>query len=238
MPQGGFVGGAAGLLAAAGFFAYAVRGRSASVFGPSVYHGDRGRPSLALTFDDGPSESTPELLDLLAEHDIRATFFLCGQNVDRLPGIARKIADAGHQIGNHSDTHPYFHLCPPSRIYQELLTAQEKLAQATGTTPSLFRAPYGVRWFGLARAQQELNLLGVMWSTIGRDWKLPASEVAQVLLRKPCNGDIICLHDGRGTQTNPDIRNTVDALRIAIPELKKRSFGFETVSEILRPALS
>ncbi|MEQ1947558.1 MAG: polysaccharide deacetylase family protein [Bryobacteraceae bacterium] len=237
MSQGGFIGGTAGLLSAAGFFAYAVRGRSASIFGPSVYRGDRARQSLALTFDDGPSESTTELLDLLAAHNIRATFFMCGQNVDRLPAVARRVAEAGHQIGNHSDTHPYFHLCSPGRMYQELATAQAKIQQATGAAPALFRAPYGVRWFGLAKAQHELNLLGVMWSTIGLDWKLPAAAVAQRILKNPGNGDIFCLHDGRGTQKDPDIRATIEALQVAIPEFQKRGFRFETVSEILRPAL-
>ena len=80
MSTGALIGGSAGILAAAGAFAYAVRGRSsANVFGPSVYHGDRERPALALTFDDGPSESTPELLKILARHRIPATFFMCGR---------------------------------------------------------------------------------------------------------------------------------------------------------------
>ena len=71
--------------AAGGFLGYAVRGRSSAFFAPSMYRGDRGRPALALTFDDGPSESTPALLEVLAEHDVRATFFMCGENVRRLP---------------------------------------------------------------------------------------------------------------------------------------------------------
>ena len=79
--------GAGGTLAAAGSFAgYAVRGRSSALFGPSVYRGDRSRAALALTFDDGPSESTPALLDILAAHQVRATFFMCGHNVRALAG--------------------------------------------------------------------------------------------------------------------------------------------------------
>jgi peptidoglycan-N-acetylglucosamine deacetylase len=234
MSYGGLIDGSAGVLAA-GFLAYAVRGRTASVFGPSVSHGDRARRSLALTFDDGPSESTPALLDLLSKHEVPGTFFMCGQNVERLPEVAREVAARGHEIGNHSQTHPYFHLRTPGGIYQEISKAQEMIAKYTGKRPVLFRAPYGVRWFGLREAQRDLALMGVMWTVIGRDWKWPAPRIARLLLRRPSNGDILCLHDGRGLQKNPDIRVTLDALEVAIPELKRLGFQFETVSQLLRP---
>jgi hypothetical protein len=94
--------------AAAGFMAWAVRGRSSSVFGPSVWRGPLDRRAVALTFDDGPSESTPEILDILARHNVPATFFQCGANVERLPAVARAVGQAGHAIGNHSHTHPLF----------------------------------------------------------------------------------------------------------------------------------
>jgi peptidoglycan-N-acetylglucosamine deacetylase len=236
MAHGGLMGGSAGILAAGGFLAYAVRGRGSSMFGPSVCHGDRTRRSVALTFDDGPSESTPALLQLLEEHDVSATFFMCGKNVERLPTIARDVVLEGHQVGNHSDTHPYFHLQSPAAVYRELARAQETITKHTGERPLLFRAPYGVRWFGLHKAQRELDLLGVMWSVLGRDWKWPAARIARLLVDRPINGDIICLHDGRGVQQNPDIRATLDALRFAIPEMKRRGFQFETVSELLCPA--
>src|SRR6185369_52482 len=118
---------AAGVLAAGGCMGYAVRGRSSTVFGPSIYHGDRSRPALALTFDDGPSESTPALLEILAEHNVLATFFMCGKNVRRLPAVARAVAAAGHEIGNHSDSHPRFDFKSPEFIYGELALAQETI---------------------------------------------------------------------------------------------------------------
>src|SRR5579863_5127789 len=89
-----------------GFAGYAVRGRSSSFFAPSVYRGDRSRAALALTFDDGPSESTPTLLDILEANRVRATFFMCGSNVRRFPEVAREVLKRGHEIGNHTDTHP------------------------------------------------------------------------------------------------------------------------------------
>src|SRR5579863_2803349 len=92
--------------AAAGFMAWAVRGRSARVLAPSFWRGPAGRRAVALTFDDGPSESTPEILEILDHYKVPATFFQIGANVKRLPEIARAVREAGHEIGNHSHTHP------------------------------------------------------------------------------------------------------------------------------------
>ncbi|HEY4363931.1 MAG TPA: polysaccharide deacetylase family protein [Bryobacteraceae bacterium] len=228
-----WTGAAGGLVAAGGMMSYAVRGRSSAVFGPSIYHGDRSRAVLSLTFDDGPSESTPELLEILAKHRVRATFFMCGRNVRRLPHIAREVADAGHEIGNHSDTHPRFDFKSSEFIYQELARAQESIREHTGAAPHLFRAPYGVRWFGLKDAQARLGLTGVMWTVIGSDWKWPGGRVARKLTGGAANGGILCLHDGRGVRAAPDIRATLDAVDTAVPLLQDRGFQFETVSEML-----
>jgi peptidoglycan-N-acetylglucosamine deacetylase len=229
------LGASIGALAAGGLMAYAVRGRSSSVFGPSVYRGNRARPAVALTFDDGPSESTPALLRILERHQVPATFFMCGKNVERLPGIAHSVVGAGHEIGNHSDSHPRFDFCSGDFIYGELAAAQEKIVRHTGVTPRLFRAPYGVRWFGLKSAQQRLGLLGVMWGTMGNDWKWPAPRITQLLLRRARQGHIFCLHDGRRTDPSPDIGATLEAVDSIIPVLKERGLRFETVSQILCP---
>lgn len=212
---------------------YAVRGRSSTFFGPSVYRGDASRPSIALTFDDGPSESTPALLEILAEHNVPATFFMCGKNVRRCPGIARSVAVAGHEIGNHTDSHPRFDFKSPEFIYRELAIAQESIRKTAGVAPRLFRAPYGVRWFGLKQAQQRLNLLGVMWTAIGHDWRWPSRRISRLLLRRAENGAIFCLHDGRVLERAPDIRATLETVEYVIPLLKERGFQFETVSQIL-----
>src|SRR3954466_9960806 len=92
--------------ASAGFMAWAVGGRSAAVFGPSVWRGPRTEPAIALTFDDGPSEGTPRILEILQQYGVPATFFQCGANVERLPSIAREVCAAGHTIGNHTQNHP------------------------------------------------------------------------------------------------------------------------------------
>ena len=235
MADGGLIGAAAGIVASAGFMGYAVRGRSSAVFAPSVYRGDRSRPAIALTFDDGPSESTPVLLEILGRHRVPATFFMCGENVRRCTGIAREVASAGHEIGNHTDTHPRLDFHSTEFIHREMALAQEAIQGATGQQPRLFRAPFGVRWFGLGSAQHRLGLTGVMWTVIGRDWRYPPQLIARRLLRSARNGAIFCLHDGRGVAPAPDVRATLQAVDQVIPALKEGGFHFETVSQILCP---
>ena len=239
--------GAAGLAVAAAVGAcvaggyYAVKGRSSQVFGPSMYAGTGDRRSVALTFDDGPSPGTIELLDYLAGENVRATFFQCGANVERHPEIARAVHEAGHEIGNHAYSHP--RLCPrlgwqpnllsSNEIFEEFARTQ-RLLQAMGIEPTLLRAPYGLRWFGLRETQRRLGLLGVMWTVIGRDWEWGAEAIARLVLEKTRPGGIICLHDGRDIRPNPDISATLAAVKLIVPALKRDGYAFETVSELMR----
>lgn len=213
--------------------AYGVRAPRSSLLAPSVWHGVRDRRSIALTFDDGPSESTPRILELLARYDIRATFFQCGVNIRRSPARALEVAAAGHEIGNHSDTHQALHFRSRAFMFRELEDAQRTIEDVCGSRPGLFRPPFGIRWFGLGSVQRKLDLLGVMWSVIGLDWKRSASQVAQRILAGARPGAIICLHDGRGAQADPDITVTVAALKRALPQWIDEGFQFETVSQIL-----
>ncbi|MEO8025092.1 MAG: polysaccharide deacetylase family protein [Bryobacteraceae bacterium] len=224
----------AGVLAAASAFGvWAVRGKSSTVFAPSVWQGPADKPSIALTFDDGPSESTPELLDVLANYSASATFFQCGMHVRRLPQIARRVAEAGHELGNHTDSHPALYFKSATFIQHEIAEAQTAIASATGIQPRYFRPPYGARWFGLRKAQAQFDLQGVLWTTIGRDWRLTAGAVSRRLVQSARNGAILCLHDGRAEAIRPDIRTTLDAVRSAIPLLLDHGFHFVTVSELL-----
>jgi peptidoglycan/xylan/chitin deacetylase (PgdA/CDA1 family) len=221
--------------AGAGFLAHAVRGRSSRFFGPSVWHGDARRTAIAITFDDGPSESTPILIDTLREYGAPATFFQCGSNIRRLPGIAREVHAAGHEIGNHSDSHPLCCFRPASFIHDDFARAQRTFQETLGLQPSLMRAPFGVRWFGYRSMQEKLGLLGVMWTVIGLDWKLPAQAICDRVLQAGRNGSIVCLHDGRGCSAKPDVSNSLEAVKRILPALLERGYHFETVSQILCP---
>jgi len=227
----------AGAAVAAGALAWAVRGRSAAVFGPSVWRGPRDRPTIALTFDDGPSESTPEILEILDRHKVSATFFQCGMNVERLPGIARSVAQAGHEIGNHTYSHPMLCFRSSGYMEDELSRTQDIIGSHTGAWPVWFRAPFGVRWFGLSGPLRKLHLTGVMWTVIGYDWSLKASDVVGRVAQRASNGAILCLHDGRELRVRPEVGQTVEAVRKLVPLLLDRGYEFETVSRLLCPTI-
>jgi chitin deacetylase len=228
----GFTAGAlvGGVSAAA---AYGTVSRSSQLFGPSVYRGPGNRRTIALTFDDGPSESTPELLDYLDKEGIKATFFQCGMNVKRLPNNAGDVAAAGHQIGNHTYSHPHLPFKSREFIEREFTDAQQIIQEQTGIAPMILRAPYGYRWVGMREVQEDLMLLGVMWTVIGHDWRWPALQISDYVLRRSSPGGIICLHDGRDIQPKPDISEMLKALREIVPQLQDQGYKFETVSDIL-----
>lgn len=213
--------------------AWAVRGRSSSVFGPSIWRGNPGRKAIALTFDDGPSASTPRFLDALAEFGAPATFFQVGSNVLRHPEIARSVLAAGHEIGNHSHSHLNFALKPAWLIAEDFSRAQDTIRDIAGVQPGLMRAPYGVRWPGYRSMQTKLGLTGVMWSVIGLDWKLPAPAIEERILSRVRDGGIICLHDGRGTREKPEVAQALEAVRRIVPALIRAGYHFETVSQLL-----
>ena len=233
LPQAGL-----GLSAAAAgctVMAWAVRGRSSSVFAPSVWRGPRDQASVALTFDDGPSEGTPEILEILSRYRAPATFFQCGANVERLPAIARAVRAAGHEIGNHSHTHALFCFRSADFMERDLRRAQETIEAHTGASPAWLRVPFGVRWFGLGRAQRRLHLGGVMWTIIGYDWKRKADDVVRGMAARVSGGAILCLHDGRELRARPDVGATVETVRRLVPLLLERGYRFETVSRLLCP---
>jgi peptidoglycan-N-acetylglucosamine deacetylase len=228
-----WVAGSGAVVTAAGVATYGIVVPSAQLFGPSVFRGPGNRRSIALTFDDGPSPATLDLLDFLAQQNVRATLFQCGRNVERHPGIARAAFAAGHELGNHTDSHPRLYLRSPRFIDQEFSRAQRIIQEVTGATPRLLRAPYGLRWHGMRATQRKLNLLGVMWTVLGHDWDLPASRIADRVLGKASPGGIVCLHDGRNIRPEPDVAAMLGAVRRIVPVLKDRGYSFETVSDLL-----
>jgi peptidoglycan-N-acetylglucosamine deacetylase len=233
-----------GAAAAAGILAYGARSRNSQLFGPSVYRGPSVRRSIALTFDDGPSEQSLHLIEYLSRWNIPATFFQCGLNVQRHPAIARAIHAAGHQIGNHTYSHA--RLCPrfsrspnvlsPAQVALEFNLAQEIIKSELGISPTLLRPPYGLRWFGMRSVQKQLQLLSVLWTVIGHDWEWQSDRIAKLVLCKASPGGIVCLHDGRDIQRAPNIEETLKAVKLIVPALIDDGYRFETVSQLLSPS--
>jgi peptidoglycan/xylan/chitin deacetylase (PgdA/CDA1 family) len=173
------------------------------------------------------------LLDYLDSEQVPATFFQCGMNVARLPCIAREVARRGHQIGNHTYSHPLLAMKAPGLIAREFGEAQSVIENETGVRPTILRPPFGVRWLGLRAVQKRLGLLGIGWTVIGYDWAWPAGRISRHLLGRASAGGLIVLHDGRETRMRPDVSPMLAAVKVIVPALKERGYRFETVRDIL-----
>jgi len=195
--------GAAGLGLAAGGCAYAAVWPGSRIFGEALI-ALRRPGELALTFDDGPNRTwTPRLLDVLAEHGVRATFFLLGSRAQAEPEMVRRMAAAGHLIGNHSWSHPNLALSSRARIREELTQAWDMLEQIMGAPVRFFRLPFGARRPATLCIARELGMTPVLWNAMTSDWSEPSGEriAAQLsakidrLRRRGWAANIV-LHDG------------------------------------------
>lgn len=201
--------------------------------GRTYWRGRRDRNAVALTFDDGPSPDTEGILDVLAEHNLSAAFFMVGREVESFPGIAQRVFAEGHEVGNHSYSHPLYLLQRASETRDQVKRAQDVIAETIGVTPMLARPPYGVRtpaYFGATRA---LGLHTVQWDVAGFDWKqLSPKQIADNVLRKVRPGSIILLHDG-DSSGKQDRKKTVAALPLIIEGLKHRDLQVAPLSQLL-----
>ena len=208
---------AAGVLAA-GAYAYAGMWPTSQIFGRCVVAAKKPW-QIALTFDDGPNDpDTHRLLEVLAKHRVRATFFMIGRFVKQRPEIARAVAAAGHLIGNHTMTHPLLMIRRPKVVRQELRDCNDALEDALGVPVRWFRPPHGGRRPDVLRAARELGLTPVLWNAMGYDWKrTTADAVEQNILRsfrrnmRGGNATNALLHDGGQAAMGQDRRHTVVA---------------------------
>lgn len=203
---------------------YAVTVPSSRVFGSPLVQGPAQSSYIALTFDDGPSVPyTGQILDLLGERNVKATFFVCGQNVELYPELARRIVAEGHSIGNHTYSHPFLCLLGPRAISEEIDRTQSIIEEATAVRPKLFRPPYGIRWFGLSRILRERGLALVQWSATGGDWKNRREEIIAATLKGLQPGAIMLLHDihAETVAALPEILEGVKAAGLEPVELSK-----------------
>jgi peptidoglycan/xylan/chitin deacetylase (PgdA/CDA1 family) len=218
--------------AAAGvsYAGYATMAPASQLYGRTLTHGtDPGQ--MALTFDDGPNDPhTMHLLDVLAKHSAKATFFLIGKYVRQRPEIARAILAAGHEIGNHTDSHPNLILVSAGRLRQELNDCSKALEDALGTKITLFRPPFGGRRPNVLRTARGMGLNPVMWSVSGDDWSArSAAEIMekvgrQVESRHNAQGEIVLLHDGSHLAFGTDRAFTVEATRKLLERYSSKQF--------------
>jgi peptidoglycan-N-acetylglucosamine deacetylase len=149
---------------------YASAWPTSQIFGRTLIAGDDPN-EVALTFDDGPNDAaTPQLLEVLARHKVRATFFTMGSYARQRPEIARAVVAAGHLVGNHTMSHPKLSVESAARVRQELLDCNAVLEDITGTAIKYFRPPFGARRPVVLRIARELGLIPVMWNVTGYDW--------------------------------------------------------------------
>ncbi|SHG43826.1 polysaccharide deacetylase family protein [Ornithinibacillus halophilus] len=181
---------------------------------------------VALTFDDGPTpDFTPQILEILKNYDAKATFFMLGVQVKQHPQIVQQVADADHEIGNHTQNHVDLTKISSGEIREELTKSNQQIKEASGDAPSLIRPPFGVYNNNLEQIASENNTSIIMWSVDTRDWERNPSYVVDTVKKKVKSGSIVLMHDTKHT--------TVEALPEVMNYLKKNGYQFVTVSELL-----
>ncbi len=184
---------------------------------------------IALTFDDGPSDRyTAQILDILQEHGVKATFFVVGVNVEKQPDLLRRIIAEGHEVGNHTYSHPHLQKMNETTLADELARTDALIRSVAGYEATLFRPPEGVVNTSVKAAAGSGGYDLVLWSVDTRDWALnPASNILRIVQREASDGDIILFHDWVAGKSP-----TPEALRQVIPWLKAQGFRFVTVSQL------
>jgi peptidoglycan-N-acetylglucosamine deacetylase len=187
--------------AALGGFTYASQWPTSQLFGRTLTaprRSENGPDEIALTFDDGPNPRwTPQLLELLAKHNVHATFFLIGQYAAAQRSLVRQTYEAGHLIGNHTWTHPNLARTSAQQTREELSRTNAELEQITGAPVRYFRPPFGLRRPSTLRIARELGLIPVTWNVIGNDWDAPSAEAITIRVTR-----LMAVNQQRGYATN------------------------------------
>jgi peptidoglycan-N-acetylglucosamine deacetylase len=224
---------AAAAASAAGYQSMAPSGQW---YGRTFTSGIPGSKQIALTYDDGPNDPhTLRLLDVLAKHNVRATFFMIGRYVQQRPEIARAVAQAGHIIGNHTFTHPLLTVKSSANTRAELVDCQKALQDAVGEHSNLFRPPFGGRRPATLNIARDLGLQTIMWNVTGYDWNAPpATQIEKKVAQQARGGDVILLHDGGHRGMGADRSQTVLATENLIRQYIEQGYEFVTVADISR----
>ncbi|GAA3467143.1 polysaccharide deacetylase family protein [Nonomuraea roseola] len=182
---------------------------------------------VALTFDDGPGKYAGVLLDTLKKHNAKATFFLEGQYVKSRPAFAKRMAVEGHELGNHSYSHPNFTTIGPAAIRSEIQKTQDIVKQVTGVEPKLLRPPYGMADLQVSDIAAEFGMPMILWTGGSRDWESKNEEaIKKQTLAVAKQGSIVLMHDW--------VKQTVDSMPSLIKTLQNKGYHLVTVSELIK----
>ena len=192
-------------------------------------HANEGA-KIALTFDDGPHPHyTHEILGILAEYNVRATFFVVGENVEFYPNMLCEVQAAGHEIGNHTYDHSRLGRFSTARVSDEILRTEQAVFELCDCRTKLFRPPEGMMNDAVLDAARALDYRVILWNIDTRDWDhTPPEQIAENILTHVKSGDIILMHDYIGHDSP-----TPAALRLVIPALLEAGYHFVGVSELL-----
>ncbi len=192
-----------------------------------IYSIETTNNDIALTFDCAwGAEDMPSILDILRENNVKATFFVLGEWAEKFPEVIKRMVEEGHDVANHSDTHPHIASLTYENIKKEIKNANDKIEKLTGKTNNLFRAPYGEYNDNVISAAEELGFYTIQWDVDSLDWKNLGSEnILNRVLNRTKNGSIILMHNG-----TEDTANVLDKV---IKGLKKKGFNFKPVSEFI-----
>ncbi len=227
------IGAALATACAAGYQSMAPSGQW---YGPT-FKGLPGRPKqLALTYDDGPNDPyTLRLLEVLARHNVSATFFLIGRYARQRPQIVRDIAGAGHIIGNHTYSHPALLFETTPQIRAQISECHQAITDAVGEYSNLFRPPFGARRPAVLRVARSMGFKPVMWNVTGYDWNARSVEkIEKNVARQIRGGDVILLHDGGHVDMGTDRSLSITATDRLIARYKSDGYEFVTVPEMMK----
>ena len=230
---------AAAAAAAASSVGYQSMAPTGQWFGRTFTGLGRGSQQLALTYDDGPNDPhTLRLLEVLARHNVHATFFLIGRYVQRRPDIVRELVKAGHVVGNHTFTHPLLTFKSAQELRAQLENCERALHDAVGERSNLFRPPFGGRRPAVLRTARGMGLEPIMWDVTGCDWNATSAEhIERKVTSQVRGGNVILLHDGGHRDFGADRSYTVTATDRLMSRYKSEGYGFVTIPEMMRKAV-
>lgn len=196
----------------------------------NIYHRrPNSQKKIALTFDDGPHPKyTREILDILDEYGIKATFFVIGVNADNYPDTLEETVRRGHEIGNHTYTHPHVSYLNTSNLKNELEKCESAIFEHTDYHTKLFRPPEGMIDAAVKNVTCEMDYKVILWNIDTRDWAhTPSEDIAKNVLNNVKSGDIILMHDYIFNSPTPK------ALRMFLPKLIEEGYKFVVISELI-----